>query len=967
MEGAAPQSTAVAPSSDRRNTRNSSENDVVGGRGEEQQQKQQQQQSRVAQDEENRQNGSPAGKRKLNLSSPARAKKKLHPIADSPCRKNKSNGSNNSYNNNNTYNSSNAASLQFPAPSSSTPTLPNNDNNTTTTSSNTSSSLQSNHASSASASSLSIVSGVDSTELQSQHFVVTSTTATTLQSNNASSTVAAAASNSSSNSSEVLIQVRGVLQEARFPPTDSEIEAALARNGNSALRTITELLPSSTGVASVVSSSTNGVAASHSSTNNNELRMDIDSSSADGSKANEVSVETLLSIMEDPSMNLYKYVYNGGNHRKLPKDLHKFTGNNILEGHSFVNDDKLEQRAVAEFGDKTRYIRAQTVSAGMPFLCMGMQNSFPVTGKEEEQVGPLRSGNRFLESRGISAISTGPTQSMQFRLLAIGFSDYFGVDSDTAHVTAAQTTLWLTEAAPYTLGNMAGSKGNKDHDTLLRLLKASAQEVAECNRELIQHTGIEYVIGYGNIAQDFLSDNDVLPSGVRVHESPAGCHVVQGPTFRAVCEALIAPIVMIKHMIGDNSPLDIDKVMLIAARNFIFYPKVNDAISLRGGSADFIMTASYPIDDDTEVELFRGRGTQYMKKLLRRKGIQFRAETFPTQDMFFDSNGELVQVQWKGLNWRMEYWYKHTYFGNHDFGTASGGFGAREGSLLQHYIQNHSKQDKDARTAIVLSITKTDEGDITNDNDCVIVCGLALEVLRANGSNQCYVHGFISQRLSLVFEGLMFGDGSKIFQCDVPLAVFGGRAVIKSKIFDSIEDMQTALPVNKDAFKRAVDCTDIGNWRAELFLHKPSTGNDKPVFIGSISTLAELKPQHPKYQWHDEQEARPKCTASDGAAINTQLDFLKVKKGSREASKWVDGEAALSAMKEKKSVAIECPTVPSSTNGKIDGYTRYEQNENKETFIFAAVRLDKDDSNNEDDSKSDSIDDDDDVDEDQYY
>ena len=79
MEGAATQLTAAKPSSNRRRTRNSKKdlknNDVVGGRGKEQQQ--QQQQSRVAQDEENRQNGSPDGKRKLTPNSPARAKKNL--------------------------------------------------------------------------------------------------------------------------------------------------------------------------------------------------------------------------------------------------------------------------------------------------------------------------------------------------------------------------------------------------------------------------------------------------------------------------------------------------------------------------------------------------------------------------------------------------------------------------------------------------------------------------------------------------------------------------------------------------------------------------------------------------------------------------------------------------------------------------------------------------------------------------
>jgi len=774
-------------------------------------------------------------------------------------------------------------------------------------------------------------------------------------------------SNSSSISSEAFIQVRGVLQEARFPPTDSEIEAALARNGNSALRTITELLPSSTGVASVVSSSTNGVAASHSSTNNNELRMDIDSSSANGSIANEVSVETLLSIMEDPQMNLYRYVYNGGNHRKLPKDLHKFNDNNILEGYSFVNDSKLEQRAEAEFGDKTRYIRAQTVSAAMPFLCMGMQNSFPVEGVGAERVGPLRVGNEFLESRGINAISTGPTQSIHYRLLATAFNGYFGVDSDTAHVTAAQTTVWLTEAAPYPLDNKAGSKGNKDHARLLRLLEDSAKEVAECNRELIEHAHITDVLGYGNIAQDFLSDNDVLPSGVRVHESPAGSHLIQGPTFRALCEALIAPIAAIKYLIGDNSPLDMDKVMLIAARNFTFYPKVNNAISLRGASTDFIYTASYPIENDDdeqdkEVDLFRGRGVISMGKLLRRKGVQFGNTAFPTQDKFFDSNGELVSVQWKGLTWTLTRWDDYNYFGN-DFGTASGGFGAREGSLLQHFIQNHSKAGIDERTALTLVVTKTNDGDITSDDDCMIVCGAALEFLKEHKNDDNIIHAFKKQKLQDLFEGLIFGNGGDL-RYDTPISAFGRQALIKKHTYNSIEDMLKVLPVNAEALARAMDLTDISDWVPTLHLFKPPTGNDKPTYIGSISKIKDLQPlnrnktPNEEYPWPDEQEARPACNSdgTDGTAINAQLGSLQLKAAGQKC-KWANGPAVLTAIRDKKSVTIECPTIPSSYKG-------YDENENKEEFIFAAVRLDKDD-DNDDNNKHD--DEDDDFDEDQYY
>lgn len=256
----------------------------------------------------------------------------------------------------------------------------------------------------------------------------------------------------------------------------------------------------------------------------------------------------------------------------------------------------------------------------------------------------------------------------------------------------------------------------------------------------------------------------------------------------------------------------------------------------------------------------------------------------------------------------------------------------------------------------------------------MIVCGAALEELKSHTDSHHYAHhyaqAFIRQRLPAVFEGLIIGSDN-ILQYDVPLNVFSGQAMVKSKTFDSIEDMQKALPVNKDAFKRAVDCTSIDNWRPKLFLHKPPIGNNKPLFIGSISKVKDMQPQNTDrtdndgYPWPNEEEARPACNynGSDAAAINKQLGSLQLKPGGKGGAKWAnDPEAVLSAIKEKTPVAIECPTVPSSTFGK-----GYETNESKETFIFAAVRLDKgDDSNdnNEDDS-NDSTDDD--VDEDQYY
>jgi len=476
MEGATIQSTAAKPSSNRRNTRTSSkhvkDNDVLGGRGKEQQQKQQQQQSRVAQDEENRQNGSPVGKRKPNPSSPARAKKKLHPTIDSPCRKDKSNRPNNSYNNNN---SSNATSLQFPVPSSS----------------------------------LSIFSGANTTELQSPP-----TTAPTLQSNNASAS------------------------------------SSLLSSATEKLAKATELLANATKLLSNSAATTNGVATSHSSTNiNNELRIDIDSNKAPKLPAaqtnNELTLDGFLSKMEHPDNNIFKhYIVDG---KELPRELYKFTGNNVLKDYSFVNESKFEQRAEAEFGDKTRCVRPQTLTAAKVLLCLAMHNSFPP--KEEgaqHQVGPLRAGNAFLEERGIHVMSTGPTQSMQFRMFVIALREFWNVPSKTAHVMVVQASLWL-ESCYNSFHKKAGSKGQEDHDDLVRMLKESADETAECNRDLIVSNKIMDVIVYGGIAQGFVSDNDVIPSGARVYQSPHSCSLVQGQTVRGNCEALIAPITVIKR------------------------------------------------------------------------------------------------------------------------------------------------------------------------------------------------------------------------------------------------------------------------------------------------------------------------------------------------------------------------------------------------------------------------------------
>jgi len=371
-------------------------------------------------------------------------------------------------------------------------------------------------------------------------------------------------------------------------------------------------------------------------------------------------------------------------------------------------------------------------------------------------------------------------------------------------------------------------------------------------------------------------------------------------------------------------------------------------------------------DNDEQVDIVREKGTESMKRLLRRKRITFGCHTFPTQDKFFDSNGKLVPVEWNGLTMSMEYWYNHTYF-NNEFGTEAGGFGAREGSLLQHYIQNHSKQGKNARTALLLVITKTDEGDITNEEECMIVCGATLEDIKANAVSANYAGEFRKQTLTHVFKGLMFGGEDTNITYDVPLDVFGEQAVIKSQTFDSIELMRKALPVNDEAYARAVGCTDIVSWRPKLFLHKPPIGNDKPTCIGSISKLNEMQPllkgkkHNPNYKWHGEQEARPNCNAygADGTAINKQLGSLQLE-AAGTGTKWADGEAALLAIRNRDQIAIECPTVP-STQGKYGGY---DNNENKETFIFAAVKLDEQDSSDDEVVSSDS---DDDVDEEQYY
>jgi len=773
-------------------------------------------------------------------------------------------------------------------------------------------------------------------------------------------------SNSSSISSEVALdQVHDLLRHTRFAPTTNEIKAVLLRNGNNALLAMTELLPSSTGLSTVASpSSTNGVVTtSHSSANNSELRMDIDSPSADGSKA--PSLETFLSKMEHPDNNIFKhYLVDGG---ELPEELYQFTGNNVFGDYSFVNESKLEQRAVDEFKDKTRYVRPQTLTAAKVLLCLAMHNSFPVLGTEE--VGPLRAGNQFLEGRGIQVMSTGPTQSMQFRMFTIALREFWNVPSKTALVMTVQASLWL-ESCYNSFHKKAGSKGQEDHDALVRMLKESADETAECNRDLIVSNKIMDVIVYGGIAQGFVSDNDVIPSGARVYQAPHSCSLVQGTTFRGNCEALIAPITAIKRLIGDNSLIDINKVMEVVGMELTSFTYENNMLR---SSGNFILTAAYSMggDNDEQVDIIREKGTESMKRLLRRKRITFANPTFPTQDKFFDSNGKLVSVQWNGLTMSMEYWYNHTYF-NNEFGTESGGFGAREGSLLQHYIQNHTKAGKHERTAVILSITKTDEGDITNEEECMIVCGAALEDLKPDAANAHYginyAGEFKKQRLTRVFKGLMFGGGDINITYNVPLEVFGEQAMIKSKTFDSVEEMQKVLPVNDEAYARAVECTDIVSWKPKLFLHKPPIGNNKPTCIGSISTLAEMKPlltakkENPNYPWHGVQEARPACNynGSDGAAINRQLGSLRLEAAGR-STKWVDGEAALSAIRNRDQIAIECPTVPSSTSSKVDGYAL---NENKETFIFAAVRLDEEDSS---DDEVDSSDSDDDVDEDQYY
>jgi len=767
-----------------------------------------------------------------------------------------------------------------------------------------------------------------------------------------------ATSNSSSIRSEAAFdQVHDLLRHTRFPPAPSEIEAALARNGNDPLLVMTELLSSSTGLPTV-----NGVATtSHSSTNNNELRMDIDPSKNETRKlpaapaTNELTLDEFLSMMKDPDNNIFKHCIVEG--KKLPEELYKFTGNNILEDYSLKNESELEQHAVGEFGDKTRSIRPQTLSAAKVLLCLAMQNSFAVEGVEE--VGPLRAGNDFLEERDIHVMSIGATQSMQYRVVGIALREFFGVPSETAHAMAVHSTLWL-ETIYCTLYKKAGSKGQKDHDVLVRLLKASAKDAAECNRDLIEHTHITDVIVYGSIAQNFVSDNNVLPSGVHVYESPHSCSLVQGTLFRSNCEALMAPIAAIKRLIGDKSPVDMDKVMKVVAMELTSFTYETNVLR---SSANFIITASYSMrGDNDKQDIVRAKGTGSMKRLLNRLGITFGNSTFPTQDKFFDSSGELVPVQWKGLTMKMMRWDRHNYFDN-DFGSKSGGFGAREGSLLQHYIQNQSRQGKDERTALTLVVTKTNDGDITSDDDCMIVCGAALEFLKEHTDDSNYLQAFKEQKLQVLFEGLVIGGEG--LRYDTPMSAFGRQAVIKKNTYNSIEDMLKVLPVNVEALTRAMDSTDISDWVPTLHLFKPATNSNPLEFIGSISKLKDLQPvkndktPNEEYPWPDEQEARPACnrTGDDGTAINKQLGSLRLKAAGHKC-KWANGAAVLTAIRDKDSVTIECPTIPSSNRG-------YDVNENKEAFIFAAVRLDKDDDNDDDNNKNDDSHDD--IDEDQYY
>ena len=320
--------------------------------------------------------------------------------------------------------------------------------------------------------------------------------------------------------------------------------------------------------------------------------MDIDDKpSVELSPEDKQELDDFLTEMSADKMNIIKHVMQGG---KLPKALYKFTQNNVLAELPSCNEeaeDNLIDLAVETFGDKARFIKQYTLTANLVLPCIGLQFSFPVKGHNLEMIGPLRANNEFLDEMGIHLVSTGPTQNMAYRMLLMALRDYYKVDADTAYIALVHATVWLSEACPFTLYKKAGSKGQEDHELLQKLLKECADDAAAYGKAFLQKIGIEHVLLYGTIAEKFVNENDVFPSGTKVYPLPHSSHLVQGASHRSNIESLLAGIVLVQDLCGFDRSINMSKVHEIAARECTHFDKA-------GKGSKYIITGSYLMNDE---------------------------------------------------------------------------------------------------------------------------------------------------------------------------------------------------------------------------------------------------------------------------------------------------------------------------------------------------------------------------------
>lgn len=641
--------------------------------------------------------------------------------------------------------------------------------------------------------------------------------------------------------------------------------------------------------------------------------------------------------MSAKDMNIIKHVVRGG---KLPKALFKFTHNNVLQGRSFKNEEELIKLAVDELGDEARFIGAQTLTAAMSLLCIASQFSYPVKDQGEEDVGTLRAGNQDLEDMGIHVMSTAPTQHMSNRVLVAVLHAYFGVDHDTAHTALAHAVGWLANACPFTLWKKASKPGQEDHKEFKTLLEGCAEHAAAYNRDFLNKTRIDHVLLYGIIAEKFVNENKVFPPDTNIYSLDHPSHLVQGTRLRNIVESLVAGIILVQDLCGDDTPLDMEKIIKIAAGGFTSYENV-------GSASEYIITGSYSMEDNDEehlVDIVRAKGARHFKRLLRYKGFKFDENTFPTHDKFKDDDGKYTKsVPFLGLVLRKVHWSEYDYLGKgNTFGTRSGGFGFNVSSReFVEYKSYYSKEGKYDGVAVALVIPKKKNKEVTSDmkmKDLVIVCGATYAELEADAkqNGRQYTTAFKRHLKETVLKEIRFpGTGShRMISFCAPLPVFNNKAMMKKLTKKEVQDQDfhEALAVNPDALEQVKSFTNTDSIIPEIFVYSASDNGKEPLaLIGSINKLTELCPstrtsENEGYLWYgrsDGSEVRIICSYrnKEHEAINDKLRVLKTRLIPPHTC-WVDYKAVKTAIKNETKVAVKCPT-----------------NKGKRWFIFTAVKL----------------------------